>query len=357
MKVLQPFMALLIVILSTTFCCDGCTNDDNNNNSGGGSTTEEPIGSIARLHTRVDAGRPGEIQEVTGSRDFFDHESVRVVNNGKGRINFNDGSIITLYNNTSTDQVTAKFSPAEIALYLSNQGFEGYVPSGSSFTVDMPNGSRVRILGTQFFVVFDENNYYSTVGNFDGTVLFTPPGRPEQELPPHTMADIAPDGTVNLLELPYGPDSFESAADSAGTPVDGIHALRDEFNQPQPGGGGTTEQPAEEPTKPVTTVFRHLVTKAGDYSYLPDLAESWETDPDGYLLVFHLRPGVYLPNGDPFTSSTVEERLMADWQYALDGNVDFERIDDYTLHMYLSGPDVYYVLEQMSIFEFEVRLG
>jgi ABC-type transport system substrate-binding protein len=350
MKVLQPFMALLIILFSTAFCCDGCT--DNGDNGGGGTTTEEPIGSIARIHTRVEAGRSGDIQEVTGSRDFFDNESVRVVNNGKGRINFNDGSTITLYNNTSTDQVTAKFSPAEIGVFLSNQGFDGYVPQGSKFIVNMPNGSQVRILGTQFFVVFDESNYYSTVGNFDGTVLFTPPGGSERDLPPHTMVDIAPDGGINFLELPYGPANFESAADSSGSPVEGVRALRDEFTQPQPGGA----PPTEPPSKPVTIVIRHLVMKEGD-SYLPDLAESWSVDPDGYIVEFRLRPGIFLPNGEPFTTATVRERLEAEWAYALEGKVQFEIFDDLTIRFNLSGPDAYYVLDQMSIFEFEVRLG
>ena len=350
MKVLHPFMALLIILLSTAFCCDGCNN--NGDNDGGGTTAEEPIGSIATIHTRVEAGRSGNIKEVNGSRNFYDNESVRVVNSGKGRIDFNDGSTITLYNNTTTDQVTAKFNPAEIGVFLSNQGFDGYVPDGSSFTVNMPNGSQVKILGTQFFVVFDPDTNYSTVGNFDGTVLFTPPGGSEQDLPPHTMVDIAPDGGTNFLELPYGPANFGDSADSAGSPMEGVQALRDEFQQPRVGGA----PPTEPPIKPVTIAIRHLVTKEGD-SYLPDLAESWEMDPDGYIIIFHLRPGIFQPNGEPFTSSTVEELLMADWQYARDGNVKFERIDDYTLRFNLSGPDAYYVLDQMSIFEFEVQLG
>lgn len=357
MKVLQPFLTLFTVLFLTASCCNGCTTDDNNDdNGGGGTTTEEPIGDIECIHTRVEAGRVN-IEEVTAWRKFYNNENVRVANNGKGKINFNDGSTITLYNNTVTDQVTAKFNPAEIGLYLSNQGFEGYVPQGSSFTVDMPNGSSVRILGTQFFVVYDPDSSYSIVGNFDGTVRFTPPGGSEQSLPPHTMVDMAPDGGINILELPYGPANFEEAADRFGSPVEGMRSLREEYSQPQPG-WIATEPPAatEPPPKPITTVFRRLVVKEGD-SYRPDLAESWETDPDGYMIVFHLRPGVYLPNGDPFTSSTIEERLMADWQYARDGNVKFEKIDDYTIHFYLSGPDVYYVLDQMSFFEFEVQLG
>lgn len=351
MKVLRPLMALFIVLLSAALCCNGCT--DNGDNDGGGTATEEPIGSIAKINARVEAGRSGNIQEVASSRNFYNNESVRVVNKGKGRIDFNDGSTITLLNNTSTDKVTAKFSPAEIGVFLSNQGFDGYVPRGSSFTVDMPNGAQVKILGTQFFVVFDPGTNYSTVGNFDGTVLFTPPGGSEQNLPPHTMADIAPDGTVDILELPYGPANFEEAADSAGTPVEGVQALRDEFGQPRAGGGAP---PTEPPAKPVTIVIRHLVIKEGD-SYLPDLAESWSVDPDGYIVEFRLRPGIVLPNGEPFTTTTVRERLEAEWAYALEGNVQFEVIDDLTIRFNLSGPNAYYVLDQMSIFEFEVQLG
>ena len=318
-----------------------------------GKTTEEPIGSIAKINARVEAGRSGNIKEVTISRNFYNNESVRVMNKGKGKIDFNDGSMITLYNNTTTDQVTAKFSPTEIGVFLSNQGFDGYVPDGSSFTVNMPNGSQVKILGTQFFVVFDPETNYSTVGNFDGTVLFTPPGGSEQNLPPHTMVDIAPDGGVNFLELPYGPANFGDSADNSGSPVDGVQALRDEFKQPRVGGA----PPTEPPIKPVTIVIRHLVTKEGD-SYLPDLAESWSVDPDGYIVEFRLRPGVFtcrMANRSPPPPSAKDWRPSG--HTPSKATVKFEIFDDLTIRFNLSGPDAYYVLDQMSIFEFEVQLG
>ena len=349
MKPLQPMIAFFTVVLTTALCCH------HGSNGGNGVTTpepEQPIGTIALVRTRVEAGRSGQVQNVDGSRDFYDNESVRVRDNGKGKISFNDGSSITLYNDTSAEQVVAKFSPPEINLVLIEQGFEGYVPQGSSFTVNMPNGSQVKILGTQFFVIFDPGTNYSIVGNFDGTVLFTPPGGSEQELPPHTMVDIAPDGGVNFLELPYGPANFESAADSSGSPVGGVNALRDEFGQPQPGGGVATEPPA----KPITTVIRHLVMKESD-SYLPDLAESWGIDPDGYIVEFHLRPNIFLPDSSPFTASVVAEILKADWAYALEGHVTFEIVDDLTIVFHLDSASAYYVLDEMSIFEFEVQLG
>jgi len=348
MKPLQPMIAFFTVVLTTALCCH------NGSNGGNGVTTpepEQPIGTIALVRTRVEAGRSGQVQNVDGSRDFYDNESVRVRDNGKGKISFNDGSSITLYNDTSAEQVVAKFSPPEINLVLIEQGFEGYVPQGSSFTVNMPNGSQVKILGTQFFVIFDPGTNYSIVGNFDGTVLFTPPGGSEQELSPHTMVDIAPDGQTEFLELPYSPETFDSAADGSGSPVDGLKELRKEFGQPFPGDEPVvTEPPA------ITIVIRHLVARDGD-SHTSDLATDWGTDPDGYVIAFYLQRGIFLPDGAPFTSSYVRDQLETKWAYAVEGNVSFELIDDLTIVFHLSSPSIGYVLDEMSIFEFEVQLG
>ena len=80
-------------------------------------------------------------------------------------------------------------------------------------------------------------------------------------------------------------------------------------------------------------------------------------DPDGYIIDFYIRPGNVLPNGEPFNSYYLQERLLAEWKYAIEGRVKFEIIDEYTIRFNLSGPDAYYVLEEMSIFGFEVQLG
>ena len=366
MKSVQPLIAFFTIALATVLCCP---NGGNGDNGGPPPEPEQPIGTIALVFTRVEAGRSGNIKDVEGSRDFYDNESVRVRDSGKGKINFNDGSEITLYNNTSAEQVVAQFSPPEISLLLTEQGFEGYVPQGSAFIVNMPNGAQVKILGTQFFVVFDESTNYTTAGNFDGTVLFTPPGGSEQELPPHTMVDIAPDSQTKFLELPYSPEAFDSAADGSGSPVDGLKELRKEFEQPFPGDEpvvteppaqtNTTEAPATAVvTEPpaITIVIRHLVARDGD-SHTSDLATDWGTDPDGYVIAFYLQRGIFLPDGAPFTSSYVRDQLETKWAYAVEGNVSFELIDDLTIVFHLSSPSIGYVLDEMSIFEFEVQLG
>jgi ABC-type transport system substrate-binding protein len=303
----------------------------------------------------VEAGRYGIVDEVTGSRDFFNDESVHVRNSGKGQINFNDGSAITLYNNTSADQVVAQVNPPEVRLLLTDQGFQGYVPHGNKFIVDMPNGAQVTILGTQFFVIYDASSGYSAVGNFDGTVLVTPPGGTEQELSIQSTVDISPTGDTLFQELRYGPGEFDSAAEQFGSPVLGLQTLRDAFKQQPLGVPSGTEPlgPTQPPAPPVNTVIRHLVTSLNG-SITPDLATDWNVDPDGYIIIFHLQSGVLLPDGSPFTSSFVRDQLSKNWSYALEGNVSFEIIDDLIIRFQLTSSSVGYVLDEMSKFDFEV---
>jgi ABC-type transport system substrate-binding protein len=354
MKFMQPAIAFFMIVLATATCCGGGGGGNgggNTNGGGGGGVTtepEKPIGNISLVRTHVESGRNGNVQEVNGSRDFFNEESVTVRDNGKGKINFNDGSEITLYNKTTTGQVVAQVSPPEISLLLTEQGFQGYVPKGNTFKVNMPNGAKVTILGTHFFVIFDPGNGFTSIGNFDGTVRFTPPGRPEQDLPPATMVDIAPDGTPYFQELRYNPDTFDRIADDAGSLSDGLVVLRKEFGQSIPWEGSPPTMPPSRPT-----VIRYLVTTDGS-NYYPDLATDWGTDPDGYIIQFHLQQGVLLPDGSPFTSTFVRDTLEKNWQYAIDGNVSFEIIDDYTISFHLFSPATGYVLQEMSKFGFEV---
>jgi hypothetical protein len=342
---MQPVVAFLTLVFTTAVCCG-------DNGGGVTPTAQQPIGNVSRIRTSVQSGHAGDVTEVEGSRDFFNDDSISVRDNGKGKISLIDGTQLTLYNNTTTKQVVAQVSPPEVSLLLTDQGFQGFVPEGSKLNVDLPNGASVQILGTQFFILFDPGSNIAIIGNFDGTVRFTLPNGSVQALPPATMVDINPDSTTKFIELPYDPGTFDSVADNAGSPVEGLRRLRLEFAQPLPGEAPVTEAPA----KPVTTVFRHLVTRSGD-NYAPDLADKWLTDPDGYLIDFYLHPGLYLPDGSPFTSTVVRNQLASRWQYAIDGKVAFAIIDDYTIRFRLSNPEVGFVLDQMSMFEFEVQLG
>ena len=80
---------------------------------------------------------------------------MRVTAGGKGKLTLDDGSFMTLFNETEVSGVNVCTSPPETDLYLQNQGFLGHVPPGPPVTVNMPNGAKVTILGTYFFVMFN----------------------------------------------------------------------------------------------------------------------------------------------------------------------------------------------------------
>ncbi len=53
----------------------------------------------------------------------------------------------------------------------------------------------------------------------------------------------------------------------------------------------------------IQQVFEGLVIWGEDNTIQPNLAETWQTSPDGKTWTFHLRPGVKFHNGRPFTAA------------------------------------------------------
>jgi len=93
-------------------------------------------------------------------------------------------------------------------------------------------------------------------------------------------------------------------------------------------------------------IYNGLVKYDKDINIVPDLAQSWEIQDDGLVIIFHLRKGVTWHDGYPFTAKDVEFTYLK----LIDPNVktpysgDFERIqsleviDDYTLKVTYKEP-------------------
>ncbi|NPA15192.1 MAG: peptide-binding protein [Deferribacteres bacterium] len=88
-------------------------------------------------------------------------------------------------------------------------------------------------------------------------------------------------------------------------------------------------------------VFNGLLKYDGDLNLVGDLAESWEIEDGGRVIVFHLRKGVLWQDGKPFTARDVKftyEKLV-DPKVATPYSGDFELIkkfeviDDYTVRI------------------------
>ena len=67
--------------------------------------------------------------------------------------------------------------------------------------------------------------------------------------------------------------------------------------------------PAEYPT--VDMLYSGITRMAEDMTALPDLAESWEADPEATVFTFKLRPNVTFHDGTPFTSADVKATFDA----------------------------------------------
>ena len=204
-------------------------------------STDASVGTINLVNSQVQTGPPENLQFLEGQQDFHNGDSVRVTEGGKGKLTLNDGSFLTLFNETEVSGVNIVTSPPETDLFLQNQGFLGHVPPGSTTTVDMPNGAKITILGTYFFVVFNRETQVATAGNFDGSVRYTPPGGTEQDLPRGTMVNIPPEGggEPDLIPFLFTPEQFESVIDQSGTPTAGLGRLIQESQLPPPVVGQT----------------------------------------------------------------------------------------------------------------------
>ncbi|MBA7599636.1 hypothetical protein ES703_06672 [subsurface metagenome] len=84
-----------------------------------------------------------------------------------------------------------------------------------------------------------------------------------------------------------------------------------------------------------------LMTFNYDMEYIPLLAESWEKDPDGLFIDYHLREDVTFHCGRPFNADAVVysiRRCREPWSAHADSvkNVlDAERLDEYTVRIHL----------------------
>lgn len=243
MRTAQPILAFILLV--TIQCVCGLPGSQTPSpitpESPGGATEapeEESVGTINLVVSQVQTGPPENLQYLDGIQNFHNGDGVLVTEGGKGKLALNDGTQMTLFNETEVSGVNVSTSPPRTDLFLQSQGFLGYVPPGGRTTVNMPNGAKFTILGTHFFILSNIETKVATAGNFDGTVLYTPPGGTEEPLPPGLMVDILPEGDVDLLVLPFTPERFEQAVDSTGTPTAGLNSLRQDYKlTPLPRGG------------------------------------------------------------------------------------------------------------------------
>jgi len=240
-----PSAAILIVLLATQFSCvpQAPTLP---------SVPIESIGQIEKLQGGVQSGPESSLTDVDPRRDMQNRDTVHVFNNGKANLDFHYGLTFTLYNDTigGGTSVGTDGSSRQAVLKLSQGGLQGHNPPGSKTTVEIPNGVKILILGTHYFITYDPVEDEVWAYNFDGQVQYALPSTGYQDLPSGILLEIDNGQVTTLYEgYSFSIDDFDSYATRLNSPIQAVKEMRKIIPVTAPKDTPTaTQMPRDTPT-------------------------------------------------------------------------------------------------------------
>jgi len=191
-------------------------------------TPDPSIGQVEKIKGAVQVGPETALANVEPRLPIYNNDMVHVFDKGKASLDFGYGLTFTLYNDTvgGGTNVSTIGTSRQAALKLSQGGLKGHNPSGDKTTVALPNNLNVVILGTSYFITYDQVEDKVWVFNFDGTVEYQLPGGERQSLPPRTMVEIT-HGQVSRVypEMSFSVDDFDVYATEKDSPILGVEEL------------------------------------------------------------------------------------------------------------------------------------
>jgi hypothetical protein len=197
------------------------------------------IGTVSNIRTQVYAGAPDNLKLIKGESKLGNEDFVTVADGGKARLIFPGPISLLLYNQSEMDGIKMEFennSNPRIVNRLIRGGFSGYVEPGNHLTINLAFGIQVNVLGTNFFVLYDDKNGFVTIGKFDGSLSVSIPGQDTFPLGDSELIDVNSKGELTRYSsLPFTPAQFDIAADACVTPTQGFNRLRRDNKIPQPG--------------------------------------------------------------------------------------------------------------------------
>lgn len=253
-----PIATILLILVLAQCCCW-----ENGNNVVPSSSLEptktesvpptdspsQAIGTILNLKTRVQAGTINELKEIDTKSELQNNDGIKVTNGGKARLEFSGPIFLLVYNDSEMEGVTAAevetgASSPRYAARLIRGGMTGYVSPGTELTINLESGMNVTVLGTNFFIIDNENNGYVTIGKFDGKLNLSIPNWGNRDLADSEMVDISPDGSVMFFPIPFSVDDLDKVATDNASSVVGMNLLREQNQIPTQ---GSTPMPTSPP--------------------------------------------------------------------------------------------------------------
>jgi hypothetical protein len=208
-------------------------------NIGNGLSSSEAIGTVSNIKTQVRAGVRDNLKLIEGETGLGNDDFVKVTDGGKARLEFPGPISLLLFNQSDMDSIKLEYdanSNPRIVNRLIRGGFSGYVGPGHHLTIDLAFGVQVNVLGTNFFIVYDEDSGFITIGKFDGTLIVSLPGQNNVHLDDSELVDVTSGGTIkHYSPISFTPSQFEEAADTCNSPIQGVNILRRDNELPLPG--------------------------------------------------------------------------------------------------------------------------
>src|SRR5574341_1418031 len=139
-------------------------------NPGNNRSSSETIGTVSNIRTQVHAGARDNLKLIEGETELGNDDFVRVTDGGKARLEFPGPISLLLFNRSDMDGIKLVYdanSNPLIVNRLIRGGFSGYVAPGNHLTVDLDLGVQVNVMGTNFFIVYDEESGFIIIGKFD----------------------------------------------------------------------------------------------------------------------------------------------------------------------------------------------
>ena len=216
---------LMLIVVACVFTSCGAQLPDTGGSSPTPPQEESPIGVIRKLSDEVQVDQT----PIPGEGDLFDESEVGLFNGGEGLLDFGSALVLHLFNNTVLGGVEATTDPNSsliVRLRLELGGFTGELnEAGEQATFETPNGARIIVMGTEFFLVYDQEEDTTTVGNFSGIVGVTAGGESVSLPSGYYLQVISDNPPGEPVEIPFTKTLFESRARELLSPVDGLGDL------------------------------------------------------------------------------------------------------------------------------------
>jgi hypothetical protein len=187
------------------------------------------IGTIERV---TDVVQQNE-DTVRQTNLLFQDDEIRITDGGEGELDFGGELILRMFNDTQTGGVrvgSAPGTPLDVRLFLDSGGFTGQlIEPGSRAEFQTPNDATIIVYGTDFFIVYDEENDITSVGNWEGEIVIELDGVVIEEVQPNTIIEIYHGGEYSdPIPFDFSMREFESLARENESPVLALWALLDE---------------------------------------------------------------------------------------------------------------------------------